>query len=132
MKTPMTGPDCKTAKRQAAERRGQWAEIIAALLLLAKGYRIAGRRVRTKAGEIDLIARRGTVTLFCEIKARKTIEAGLKAISRTQQNRIERAALLWLQAQHQAPGRCRFDVICVAFPFRLRHIKGAWHPRTLP
>ena len=44
------------ARRLAAEKRGRRSETFAALLLMLKGYRILGRRVRTHAGEIDLIA----------------------------------------------------------------------------
>ena len=61
--------------RQAAERRGRRSETWAALFLMAKGYRILGRRVRTRAGEIDLVARspRG-VLCFVEVKARAARE----------------------------------------------------------
>lgn len=43
-------------KRRAAERRGRSAEIIAALWLMAKGYRILGQRLRTPFGEVDIAA----------------------------------------------------------------------------
>ena len=45
--------------RRAAYRHGLAAELAAAALLLAKGYRLLARRYRTPLGEIDLIVRRG-------------------------------------------------------------------------
>ena len=53
-------------------RRGRVSEWLAAAVLLAKGYRILGRRVRTPYGEIDLIAVRGRRLAFVEVKRRAT------------------------------------------------------------
>ncbi|TIO58114.1 MAG: YraN family protein, partial [Mesorhizobium sp.] len=55
--------------RRKAYRRGHRGEWLAALALMLKGYRILARRHRTKLGEIDLIARRGDLVLFVEVKA---------------------------------------------------------------
>ncbi len=51
-----TGPD----ERRSRLRRGRIAEALAAATLMAKGYRILGRRVKTRSGEIDIIAVRET------------------------------------------------------------------------
>ena len=57
--------------RKQAEMRGRRSEALAALLLRCKGYRILGRRVRTRAGEIDLVAKSPAgVICFVEVKAR--------------------------------------------------------------
>ena len=58
--------------RQAAERRGHSSESLAALWLRLKGYRILARRLKTRAGEIDLVAAApfGPVC-FIEVKARQ-------------------------------------------------------------
>jgi putative endonuclease len=79
--------------RQAAERRGRRSELLASLVLLAKGYRILGRRVRTRLGEIDLIARspRGVIC-FIEVKARDAFSDAVEAVGPRQQARIARAA----------------------------------------
>ena len=45
---------------------------MAAAALLAQGYRILARRVRTPHGEIDLIAVRGRRLAFVEVKRRAT------------------------------------------------------------
>lgn len=67
----------RTGKRQKAYRRGHSAERLAAVALMLKGYRIIGRRYRTKLGEIDLIARRGDIVLMVEVKARPTLEQSI-------------------------------------------------------
>jgi putative endonuclease len=59
-------------RRRKAERRGKRGEGWATWLLRLKGYRILVRRARTPLGEIDIIARRGRVTAFIEVKARDT------------------------------------------------------------
>ena len=67
--------------RRKAYRRGHRGEWLAALALMLKGYRILARRHRTKLGEIDLIARRGDLVLFVEVKARRTLMEAMEAIA---------------------------------------------------
>jgi Holliday junction resolvase-like predicted endonuclease len=62
-------------------RRGRVSEAFAAAVLLAKGYRILGRRVRTRAGEIDIVAVRGKRLAFVEVKRRLTREDAEAAVS---------------------------------------------------
>lgn len=65
------------ASRIAADDAGRRGERIAGWWLRLKGWRILGRRVRTKAGEVDLIAKRGTVVAFVEVSntPRRTVHA---------------------------------------------------------
>ncbi|HKT14341.1 MAG TPA: YraN family protein [Allosphingosinicella sp.] len=56
--------------RQSAERGGRRGETIAAVWLMLKGWSIVGRRLRTNVGEVDLVARRGRILIFVEVKAR--------------------------------------------------------------
>lgn len=113
--------------RRAAERRGQWAETLAALYLQAKGYRILERRFRSRAGEIDLIARRGRHLAFVEVKARRTSEQAAWAVTPRQQARIARAAEHWLAIKGaEQPLDMSFDVVLFA-PWRWpRHIASAF------
>lgn len=76
-------------------RRGRISEWVAAAALLAKGYRILGRRVRTPYGEIDLIAVRKRRLAFIEVKRRATRLEGEAAITPRQAARIARAAEFW-------------------------------------
>ena len=62
--------DPHKTRRQKAERRGHVSEWIAAAYLLLKGYRILALRYRTKLGEIDIVARKGDLAVFVEVKAR--------------------------------------------------------------
>ena len=83
-------------RRWAAERRGRASEMIAALVLMAKGYRILARRHRTPLGEIDLIAVRGRRLAFVEVKRRSTLAEAQAAIADHQAQRIASAAEQWV------------------------------------
>jgi putative endonuclease len=118
----------KAPKRIHAEKRGRRSETIASLLLMAKGYRILGRRVKTHLGEIDLIARspRGVVC-FIEVKARGTASEAVQSISARQQGRIARAAALYLaQRPALAAKGVRYDAVIVATGRLPRHVRDAW------
>jgi putative endonuclease len=71
----------------------------AAAFLLAKGYRIAARRWRSAAGEIDIVARRGNLLIFVEVKARSTFDDAAYLVTPRQKQRIAAAAAIWL-AEH--------------------------------
>ena len=77
-------------------RRGRFSELVAAAALLAKGYRILARRLRTPYGEIDLIAVRGRRLAFVEVKRRATRPEGEAALTPRQAGRIARAAEFWI------------------------------------
>ncbi len=113
-------------RRQRAERRGRWGETIAALYLQLLGWRIVAKRVRTYAGEVDLIARRGRTTLFIEVKTRATSAELDLAIDRHRLSRVASAATM-LAPRFARPGDdLRIDVILLA-PWTLpRHIRNAW------
>ena len=61
-------------ERQVAFRTGISAESRAAAFLIAKGFRILARRWRSPVGEIDIIARRRTLLIFVEVKARANLD----------------------------------------------------------
>jgi putative endonuclease len=114
-------------ERVAAFRLGLSAESRAALLLIAKGYRIVARRWKTPVGEIDIIARRRRDLVFVEVKARQRVDIAAEGITEQGKRRIIAAAELWLahrpeDAQHYA----RFDVILVAPGKMPRHIANAF------
>lgn len=113
--------------RRAAERYGQRAETAAALLMMLKGYRIIARRVRTPAGEIDLIAARRKRLAFVEVKLRKSAEDAAWSLTPRQQGRIARAAECWL-ARHPAYAShdVGLDVVLAAPWSRPRHMADAF------
>lgn len=116
-----------TARRRRAQRRGRLAESLGACLLRAKGYRILARDFRVPVGEIDLIARRGRTLAFVEIKARADYADAVAAIGTRQQERIRRAAIVFLARNPRLAGlNMRYDAIIVA-PWRMmRHLPDAW------
>lgn len=120
------------ARRKLAELRGRRSETWASLLLVLKGYRILGRRVRTHAGEIDLVARAPSgVICFVEVKARTAQDLAAEALGRRQQLRIARAAQLFLARKPELAAKgMRFDTVTLAPRSWPRHIKDAWRPNS--
>jgi putative endonuclease len=113
--------------RQRAEQGGRRAERLAALWLQLKGWKILGRRVRTPVGEVDLVARRGKVVAFVEVKARSSAqEAGL-ALDEWRLRRVAAAAEA-LAHRFTRPGDdIRLDAVFIV-PRRLpRHMANIWH-----
>jgi len=119
--------EARRLRGTAARLSGRRGEIVAALWLMAKGYRILGFRLRTPLGEIDLVARRGRVLAAVEVKARTTIESALGAVSLAQRQRLRRAlAALAGRRRAFAAAHLRLDLVALA-PGRLpRHIPDAW------
>ena len=114
-------------ERVAAFRLGLSAESRAAMLLVAKGYRIAARRWKTPVGEIDIVARRRNLLVFVEVKARGGLDEAAFAVTPHQKRRILAAARAWL-GRHPDDVTCamRFDAVLVV-PWRLpRHLPGAF------
>lgn len=105
--------------RRSSFFKGMTAEYIAALWLILHGYRLVHRRFQTKSGEIDLIARRGALTIFVEVKARKEIQMGIDSVTYETQNRIKAASDIWLSKQQNAQLLSqRYDIIVVV-PWKL-------------
>ncbi len=100
-------------ERQILGREG---EAHAARFLEARGYRIVARNVRADRVEIDLIARRGRLLVFVEVKSRRAGDHGLaaEAVDERKQGRLRRGAHAWLAenpAVARRTGERRFDVV---------------------
>jgi putative endonuclease len=112
--------------RRRAEKAGRVGETAAAWWLRLKGWRILARRVRTPAGEVDLIARRGNLIAFVEVKRRKRGAELDFAIDKHRLARVAAAAEV-LGPRYMQPGDdMRVDVILIAPGRALRHIENAW------
>jgi putative endonuclease len=110
--------------RRVARGFGLSAESRAAWALRLTGWRILARGYLAHGGEIDIIARRGRVIAFVEVKARPSLEEALTAVTTTKRARLSRAARQWLAEHPRAMGlTLRGDLVAVA-PRR-------W-PRRLP
>ena len=121
---PIPGPH---PQRQIAFRTGISAESRAAAFLIAKGFRILARRWRCPVGEIDIIARRRSLLIFVEVKARERQDDAAWSVTERQRSRIVAAAEAWLARNPDDRIRdMRLDAILVA-PGRLpRHIPAAF------
>ncbi|MCW3837364.1 YraN family protein [Sphingomonas canadensis] len=112
--------------RRAAESRGRDGETQAAWFLRMKGWRILDRRVRTPAGEVDLVARRGSLIAFVEVKTRARGADLDHAIDAHRLRRVA-AAAEYLMQRYAGPGDdIRVDVILIAPGTLPRHIENAW------
>jgi putative endonuclease len=101
--------------RQAARDFGLRAETVAALWLRLKFYQIIARNFRVPGGEIDIVARRGDVVAFVEVKARPRMEVAQEAIHAVKIARISRAARFWLARNRWAADLVlRGDAVFVA------------------
>ena len=110
--------DNKLARKRRSERKGRRAEWFAALALLLKGYRIAALRYRTPVGEIDLVARKGDLIAFVEVKARRDFASGVDAVSYPAQRRIAAAGELFISRQSDSARLSwRHDIVVVS-PWR--------------
>lgn len=104
-----------TGARRAAFARGVDAEAAASALLTAQGFGIVATRVRTPRGEIDLVARRESLLLFVEVKARARLDTAAESILPRQRRRIADAAEIFLARHPEYAGLdMRFDVVLVA------------------
>ncbi|EQB10625.1 YraN family protein [Sphingobium lactosutens] len=113
--------------RAQADQRGRQGERIAAWWLRLKGWQIVGRRMRTRAGEVDIVARRGAMIAFVEVKARANAAELDLAIDERRLARVAAAAeILWHDLAK--PGDdMRIDVILLAPGRPPRHLANVWH-----
>lgn len=114
---------------------GRRGEAIAARYLEARGWIILERNVRWHRKEVDLIATRGWVLAFIEVKTRRGGECGhpLEAITPTKRRDIEGVAEAWVRSRPLARGTLlRFDAISVYSSERgeaeVCHVPDAWRP----
>jgi putative endonuclease len=111
-----------------ARLSGRRAEVVAALYLMAKGYRILGFRLASPLGEIDLLALRRGVLAIVEVKQRTTLEAALEAVGHVQRERLRRAgARIAASRPALKAATIRLDLIALAPGRWPRHIPDAWN-----
>ena len=113
----------RVALGAVSHRLGHRSEWWAAALLMARGYQILGFRLKTRAGEIDILARRGKVLAVVEVKRRARLEDALTALGPDQYDRLLSAGRSVLRQRPGLAGHLlRIDVVALApgrFP-RLR------------
>jgi putative endonuclease len=112
--------------RQLAESRGRRAEKIAAWWLRLRGWRILACRAKVAGGEVDLVARRGRIVAFVEVKQRRTDEAAAWALDEYRLRRVAVAAQRLAPRYAREGDDIRIDALFIV-PRRLpRHLPNVW------
>jgi putative endonuclease len=119
--------DCRDGIGRAHTTTGVRAEAAACAALTRDGWTVLARRLRTEAGEVDVLAERAGVLALVEVKARPRLADAAIALSLRQQGRLLRAAEIIL-ADHPQWGRAgvRFDLMLVDAAGRIRRIADAF------
>jgi putative endonuclease len=119
--------------RDRRHRLGLAGEETAAAFLEQRGWRVLDRRFRMGRLEIDLVARRGTLVAFIEVKTRTGSGFGspLEAVGWRKRREITLVASSWME--RHGLGRCtyRFDVIGVTLSHgkpAIEHVEDAFRP----
>lgn len=114
-----------TAGRQSGRLAlGRWGEERVAAWYQDHAYEVLDRNWSCRAGELDIVARRGSLYVFCEVKSRSSIAFGVpaEAVGPRKQARLRRLAAMWfadrrarveIGADGWRGGPARFDVACV-------------------
>jgi putative endonuclease len=113
--------------RHHAEKRGRWGEWLASNWLRLRGWRIVGRRVKTRRGEIDLIARRFGTVAFVEVKTRGNARSLQRSIDEHRLRRVIAAAEAVAPRFAGPRDAIRIDVMLIR-PWALPiHMANVWH-----
>ena len=113
--------------KPTTQQQGQRAEARAAAYLQGQGFAIRAQGYRHGRHEVDLIASKGTLLLFVEVKWRTHSSFGHPEsfVTHGQQQRYAEVAEHYLQ-QHPWPGAIRFDIIALT-PRGLTHLQDAFY-----
>ncbi len=119
--------DRRQARGSGAYARGLAAEEAACTALVSDGWTILARRLRTAAGEIDLVAERAGLLALVEVKARPSLAGAAIALGAHQRARLLAAASI-VAAENPAWGAAgiRFDVMLVDAAGHVRRIADAF------
>lgn len=115
-----------TRNRWAAERSGRRAETLAAWWLRLHGWTILARRARVPGGEVDIVARRGRIVAFVEVKARRSEEAAAFALDRQRLRRVAVAAEQLARRYQRSGDDIRIDALFIVPGRWPRHVPGVW------
>ncbi len=115
--------------RDPRHREGARAEAVAAEALRVQGYEVMEQRFRYRHHDVDLVARRGTVIVFVEVKSRADDRYGAACEAVTARKRADlvRAASVWLSRYAKPWEAVRFDVITVSGD-RVEWLQDAFRP----
>ncbi|MDQ3784287.1 MAG: YraN family protein [Actinomycetota bacterium] len=95
---------------------GESGEDLAAALYRRQGFAIVDRNYRCRIGELDIVARKGSLLVFCEVKTRSSDRWGdpSEAVGAVKQGRLRRLAGHWLATHRARHSEIRFDVVSIS------------------
>ncbi|MDB5378560.1 MAG: endonuclease [Rubritepida sp.] len=120
-------PDPRRQRRGVqADLTGRNAEALARGALIRDGWTVLAERLRTPAGELDIVAEKAGLLAFVEVKARPSLREAAFSLTERQQLRLMAAAEIWIATHpgHGAAGM-RFDVLLVAADGAVKRITDA-------
>jgi putative endonuclease len=108
-------------------QRGASAETIAVRFLERRGYRIVERNFKTKLGELDIVARDGSVLCFIEVRSRSDDHFGnaAESVNHVKRGKVTKMARIYLGQRRPAFDEARFDVVALTGD-RIDLIRDAW------
>jgi putative endonuclease len=121
--------DARRRRGRAAYASGLAAEEAVCAALAADGWTVLARRLRTGAGEVDVVAAKAGVLSLIEVKSRRTLADAALALTLHQRERLARAGEIIL-GMYPEEGRLgvRFDVVVVDPAGRVRRVADAFRP----
>jgi len=119
------------AGQHARTLLGKRGEDLACRYLLDLGFEIAARNARVGRLELDIVARRGRLIVFCEVRSRSNdhVMSPAQSIDPRKVERIRRAGAQWLRSAQLPNAQVRFDVASVLFDTpdgRINYLEGAF------
>lgn len=110
--------------------KGEKGEEIARKYLKRRGFKIVDVNYRASGGEIDIVAREKDYLVFVEVKASQSREFDdpLAWIPPRKQDRIVKAAIVYVKAHGLGSCAMRFDVVTVDAGGEVTHIRDAFRP----
>ncbi|WP_426510620.1 YraN family protein [Dactylosporangium sp. McL0621] len=109
---------------------GGYGERVACRYLVSQGLVLLDRNWRSRAGELDVVARDGADVVFVEVKTRRSTRFGqpVEALVPAKVRRLRTLARMWLSDNDVPCERVRFDVISVLIgrSVALQHLRGAF------
>jgi putative endonuclease len=121
--------DARRRRGRTAYANGLAAEESVCATLVADGWTIIARRLRTGAGEVDVVAAKAGILSIIEVKSRRTLADAALALTLRQQARLARACDIILDRypEHGRHG-VRFDIVVVDPAGRVRRVADAFRP----
>ena len=114
------------------QRRGVAGERAAIAYLTSCGWQVESHRFRLGRHDLDLVARKGRLVAFVEVKTRRSTACGaaLESVSSLKRHVLERVALLWRLRYGRTGDTYRFDLLAIqdrgGGRYEVEHVEDAW------